>query len=71
MLGDVIFQSIVAVVGASLLVSLCALVYFQRVRLERPSIGTFNARDVVVVGFFIVALPLLYLVLPMKPSPAC
>ena len=70
MLGDVIFQSIVAVVGA-LLISLCALVYFQRVRLERPSIGTFNARDVVVVGFFIVALPLLYLVLPMKPSPAC
>lgn len=63
MLGNVIFQSIVALVGA-LLISVSAVVYFQRVRLERPSIGTFNGRDVVVVGIFITALPLLYLLLP-------
>ncbi|HEV7655354.1 MAG TPA: hypothetical protein VGP36_11580 [Mycobacteriales bacterium] len=38
--------------------------YLRRVRLERPAVGTFNGRDVVVLFVFIVALPMLYLILP-------
>lgn len=41
-----------------------ALAYLRRVRLERPAIGTFNRRDIVVVFGFIVVLPVLYLHLP-------
>jgi hypothetical protein len=41
-----------------------ALVYFQHVRLERPPIGVFNSRDIVMLLCFIVALPLIYLFLP-------
>jgi hypothetical protein len=41
-----------------------ALLYFRRVRIERPPIGTFNGRDVVIVMAFILALPFLYGVLP-------
>jgi plastocyanin len=57
------FQVIVAIVG-SLSAALCALAYFRRVRLERPPIGAFNARDLCVLACFIVLLPGLYLVLP-------
>jgi hypothetical protein len=41
-----------------------ALFYFRRVRIDRPAIGTFNGRDIIVLFFFIVTLPLLYLILP-------
>jgi len=57
------FQIIVAIVG-SLTGALCALAYFRNVRLERPPIGAFNARDLCVLACFIVSLPLLYLVVP-------
>lgn len=57
------FQIVVALIG-SLTGALCALAYVRRVQLERPPIGAFNARDLTVLGCFIVALPLLYLVLP-------
>ena len=50
--GETAFQIGVAVVG-SLLTVLCALAYFRRVRLERPPIGTFNTRDLCVLGVFI------------------
>ena len=63
MLGDVLFQTGIAVVGA-LVIPPLALLYFKRVRLERPSIGAFNGRDVAILGVFIVALPTLYLFLP-------
>jgi hypothetical protein len=63
-LGDAIFQSAVTLVGAVAIAGL-ALLYFQRVRLERPSVGVFNARDVVTVGFFIVLLPVLYVTVPI------
>jgi len=52
------------VLGGALLTSVCALLYFQRVRLERPPLGVFNPRDIVVLLFFILALPFLYLILP-------
>ncbi len=63
MLIGTIFQLVVAVVGSSL-ISLLALLYFRRVRLERPPIGVFNTRDIVLMVTFIVLLPFLYLILP-------
>jgi hypothetical protein len=47
------------------LVSLGAVYYFRRVRMERPPIGTFNGRDIVILLAFIVALPFVYGYLPL------
>jgi hypothetical protein len=47
-----------------------ALAYFRRVRMERPAVGTFNARDVVILLFFIGVLPFVYGVLPI-PLVTC
>jgi hypothetical protein len=46
-------------------VTACALLYFRRVRLERPPIGTFNGRDIGILLTFIVTLPFLYAALPV------
>jgi hypothetical protein len=54
----------VLVVAVSL-ISLGALFYFRRVRMERPPIGTFNGRDIVVLLVFIITLPFLYGYLPL------
>jgi hypothetical protein len=56
--------TLVCVLIGSIGTSAFALYYFRRVRLERPAIGTFNGRDIVVLFCFIVTLPALYLVLP-------
>ena len=63
MLPQTLFQAAVVTAG-SLGTALAALLYYRRVRLERPAIGTFNSRDVVLLSFFIVLLPILYLALP-------
>lgn len=63
MLSTTLFVAAVVSVG-SLGTALAALTYYRRVHLERPAIGTFNSRDVVVLSVFIVALPVLYLALP-------
>jgi hypothetical protein len=55
---------VVALVGVFLLCGL-ALYYFRRVRLERPPIGTFNGRDIVILMAFIIALPFLYAAVPL------
>jgi hypothetical protein len=47
------------------LVSLGALYYFRRVRMERPPIGTFNGRDIVILLAFVIALPFVYVYLPL------
>jgi hypothetical protein len=57
------FEMCVAVGGAAATSSL-ALYYLRRVRLERPAIGTFNRRDVGILFFFIVTLPIFYQILP-------
>jgi|SRR5579864_8061606 len=62
-LQGTIFQAIVALIGTMAAIS-CAALYFSRIRLERPAIGSFNGRDIVVVFVFIVFLPFLYLLLP-------
>jgi hypothetical protein len=59
-----LFQAIFSTIGA-LLCAVGALIYFRRVRLERPAIGVFNARDVIIVGFFVLILPFLYVLLPL------
>ena len=63
MLVQTLFDTII-VLGGALLTSACALLYFRRVRLERPPLGVFNPRDIAVLLFFILALPFLYLILP-------
>jgi hypothetical protein len=62
-LPQTLFQAAVVTAG-SLGTALAALLYYRRVRLERPAIGTFNSRDLVILSFFIVLLPILYLALP-------
>ena len=52
------------IITAVCLVCAGSLFYFKRVRMERPPIGTFNGRDVVVLLTFISVLPFLYAVLP-------
>lgn len=49
---------------AALAVCLGALFYLRRVRLERPAIGRFNGRDVMILFAFLVLLPGFYLLLP-------
>ena len=51
-------------VAGTLLVCSGALLYFRRVRMERPPIGTFNGRDIVILLVFICTLPFLYAILP-------
>jgi hypothetical protein len=47
-----------------------ALAYFRRVRMERPAVGTFNARDVAILLVFIGVLPFVYGWLPV-PLVTC
>ena len=49
---------------AAVTVSTGALAYFRRVRMERPPVGTFNGRDVVILMVFICTLPFLYAIFP-------
>jgi hypothetical protein len=59
----VFYQAFVVCVGALLAVA-AALVFFRHIRLQRPPIGTFNGRDIIVLFVFIVTLPILYLTVP-------
>lgn len=56
-------EFIVALVGV-VVVSGGALLYFRRVRQERPPVGTFNGRDIAILLALIIALPFLYAALP-------
>jgi hypothetical protein len=49
---------------AAVTVSVGALSYFRRVRLERPPVGTFNGRDIGILLALIIALPFLYAIMP-------
>jgi hypothetical protein len=57
------FQLCVALLGAAG-ASLGALVYFRRVRMERPAIGKFNGRDITILFLFLMILPAFYLLIP-------
>jgi hypothetical protein len=49
---------------ATLTATLGSVFYLRRVQLERPTIGTFNLRDIATLTMLVVCLPLLYLALP-------
>ena len=63
LLQQTLTEFAVLLVGVTLVIS-GALLYFRRVRLERPPIGTFNGRDIVILLAFISVLPFLYGYLP-------
>lgn len=58
-----LFQLCVTIVSA-MAACVGALYYLRRVRLERPAIGRFNGRDMVILFVFLVVLPGFYLLLP-------
>jgi hypothetical protein len=58
-----IFELCVATIGA-LTTCLLAWYYLRRVRMDRPAIGKFNRRDVLILFVFLAILPAIYLVLP-------
>jgi hypothetical protein len=58
-----LFQMSVTVIGA-LAACLGSLLYLRRARLERPAIGRFNGRDVLLLFVFLSILPEFYLLLP-------
>jgi len=57
--------ALVVGLAGSMAVTLLALAYLRRVRLERPAIGTFNRRDIVTIFGFIILLPVMYLTFPI------
>lgn len=57
--------TLVVVAVGTLVTCGLSLLYFRRVRVERPAIGTFNGRDFVILFGFIIGLPLLYLAVPL------
>jgi len=63
LLQETVIELGVALVGI-VAVTACALLYFRRVRLDRPPVGTFNGRDIGILLAFIIALPFLYAALP-------
>ncbi|MGK5552109.1 hypothetical protein ACSNOI_10885 [Actinomadura kijaniata] len=46
-----------------------AVLYFRKARVDRPPVGTFNGRDIVVMMGFVLALPFVYLALPGAALP--
>lgn len=56
--------SILLVTAHVLVLAVGALLYLRRVRMDRPPIGVFNRRDIVVITLVIIAIPPLYLRLP-------
>jgi hypothetical protein len=59
------FTLFCVIMTGALIVCAGALAYFRRVRMERPPVGTFNARDVVILLIFIGVLPFVYGWLPV------
>jgi hypothetical protein len=57
------FQLVVALIGAAA-ASFGGLFYFRRVRMERPAVGRFNGRDVVILFTLLAILPAFYLLVP-------
>ncbi|MBV9449512.1 MAG: hypothetical protein JO345_26820 [Streptosporangiaceae bacterium] len=64
------FTQFCVIMVGTILISGGALAYFRRVRMERPAVGTFNARDVVILLVFVGILPFVYGWLP-DPLVTC
>jgi hypothetical protein len=63
LLQQSLLEFVVCLAGAVTVASL-ALLYFRKVRQDRPPIGTFNGRDIAILLTLIILLPFLYAVLP-------
>lgn len=61
---DLLILEFITALACTLVAIACSLLYLRRVRMERPAIGRFNGRDVVVLFAFLLVLPTLYLWLP-------
>jgi hypothetical protein len=59
------FSELGVIMTGVIVVCAGALVYFRRVRIERPAVGTFNARDVVILLVVVGVLPFVYGWLPV------
>ena len=70
MCGAVSLTELGVIMTGAIVVCAGALAYFRRVRMERPAVGTFNARDVVILLVFIGVLPFVYGWLPV-PLVTC
>lgn len=57
-------MSLICGILSGLLVGGVAWFYFRRVKIERPAIGVFNRRDVLVLFSLLLVVPLIYLNLP-------
>jgi hypothetical protein len=64
------FTELGVILTGAILVCGGALAYFRRVRIERPPVGTFNARDVAILLVVIGVLPFVYGWLPI-PVVTC
>lgn len=64
------FTQFCVIIAGTTLICGGALFYFRRVRMERPAVGTFNSRDVVILLVFIGILPFVYGWLPV-PLVTC
>jgi hypothetical protein len=64
------FTEFGVIMTGTIVVCAGALAYFRRVRMERPAVGTFNTRDVVILLVFIGVLPFVYGWLP-DPLVTC
>src|SRR3954454_7462106 len=62
--GFLALFSLLLATASALVVCTGGVAYLRRVRLERPAIGTFNGRDVLVLFVPLSTLPLFYLSLP-------
>jgi hypothetical protein len=60
------FTELGVIMSAVIIVCAGALAYFRRVRIERPAVGTFNARDVAILLVVIGVLPFVYAALPVQ-----
>jgi hypothetical protein len=57
-------SSIIIVLIQIAVVLAAGIVYLRRVRVDRPPVGVFNGRDILIVGTVLVAVPVVYLRLP-------
>ncbi len=57
-------SSIIIVLIQIALVLAAGIAYLRRVRVDRPPVGVFNGRDILIVGTVLVAVPVVYLRLP-------
>lgn len=59
------WSEFIVVVGFAAATMAAGMAFFRRYQVVRPPIGVFNAGDVVVLMLAVVAVPYLYLVLPL------